>query len=145
MLNRREFLRGLLATVATGALVKGGIVQPDQMIEVPERKIFDMAANTWRGHHPMDYIVNWNSEVWDAIAKMDNFGITRPVVRYEDFDGNVWHERLPASMNGSVWTFDPAIPIGVRGEYAEVTIRVQAYRQAVLDRAKSAIDSIGQT
>ena len=41
MLTRRGFLKGFLASVAAAALVKNGVIQP-------ERRIFDMAANTWR-------------------------------------------------------------------------------------------------
>ena len=52
MLTRRNFLRGLLSSVAAGALVKNGVLQPGQVIAEPERRVFDMAANTWRE--------NWN-------------------------------------------------------------------------------------
>lgn len=41
MLTRRNFLKGLLSSVAAAALVKNGIVQP-------ERWTIDMGANTWR-------------------------------------------------------------------------------------------------
>jgi len=48
MLTRRNFLKGLLSSVAAGALIKNGILQPEQVIAEPERRVFDMAANTWR-------------------------------------------------------------------------------------------------
>ena len=48
MLTRRGFLKGLLSSVAAAALVKNGIVQPEQIIAEPDRRIFDMAENTWR-------------------------------------------------------------------------------------------------
>ena len=48
MLTRRDFLKGLLSSVAAGALVKNGVLRPEQVIAEPERRVFDMAANTWR-------------------------------------------------------------------------------------------------
>ena len=64
MLTRRNFLKGLLSSVAAGALIRNGIVQPEQVIEEPQRRIFDMGAHTYRkallglpglrGYWPMD-------------------------------------------------------------------------------------------
>ena len=66
MLTRRSFLKGLLASVAVGALIKNGIMQPGQVIDEPKRRIFDMGAHTYRkallglpglrGYWPMDRV-----------------------------------------------------------------------------------------
>lgn len=63
-LSRRSFLRGLLSSVAAAALIKNGIVQPEQVIEEPKRRVFDMGRYTYRksllklpglrGYWPMD-------------------------------------------------------------------------------------------
>ena len=43
MLTRRNFLRGLLSSVAAGALVKNGILRPEQVIAEPERRVFHVS------------------------------------------------------------------------------------------------------
>ena len=57
MLTRRGFLKGLLMSVAAGALVKNGIVQPEQRIvgvdyahepDCSSVIVFDMGAHTYR-------------------------------------------------------------------------------------------------
>jgi hypothetical protein len=63
MLTRRNFLKGLLSTVATGALVKNGIVQPEQVIAEPKRRVFDMAENTWRSGNGWHFLVGRLNEL----------------------------------------------------------------------------------
>ena len=48
MLNRRQFLAGLLSTVAAAAITRNGVLRPAQEVAQPKRRIFDMAQNTWR-------------------------------------------------------------------------------------------------
>jgi hypothetical protein len=63
MLSRRNFLKGLLATVATGALVKNGIVQPERVIAEPKRRVFDMAQNTWRSGNGWHFLAGRLNEL----------------------------------------------------------------------------------
>lgn len=48
MLDRRQFLAGLLSTIAAAAVTRNGVLRPSEEIAQPERRVFDMAANTWR-------------------------------------------------------------------------------------------------
>lgn len=48
MLTRRDFLKGLLTTIAATAIARNGVLRPSEELEAPERTIFDMAQNTWR-------------------------------------------------------------------------------------------------
>ena len=57
--TRRNFLKGLLSSVAAGALIKNGILQPEQVIAEPKRRVFDMGANTWRESRPISSILKW--------------------------------------------------------------------------------------
>lgn len=52
MQTRRTFLKGLLSSVAAGALIKNGIIRPEQVIAELRPWTIDMAAHTWRE--------NWN-------------------------------------------------------------------------------------
>ena len=78
MLTRRGFLKGFLASVAAGALVKNGVIQPEQVIDKPEPWTIDMAANTWRDQvltfrfERVDKL--WPTE-WDARADGAQLGI----------------------------------------------------------------------
>lgn len=109
MLTRRKFLKGcLLSTVAVGALVKNGIVQPSDVIEEPKRRVFDMAENTWRRDQLLGYPVEW----------VDNL----PPLRL------LWPPEWSATINGEWWPKDvenPWIPGYEVG--APVTARYDGY------------------
>lgn len=57
MLTRRNFLKGLLSSVAAGALIKNGILQSEQVIAEPGPWTIDMGANTWRRPKPISSIL----------------------------------------------------------------------------------------
>jgi hypothetical protein len=61
MQTRRTFLKGLLASVAAGALVKNGVLQPEQVIAETRPWTIDMAANTWRRYTTLATV--WNGYV----------------------------------------------------------------------------------
>ena len=46
MIDRRTFLKGLLSSVTAAAVLRNGVWRP-------ERTVFDMAQNTWRGLVPI--------------------------------------------------------------------------------------------
>ena len=50
-MNRRQFLKGLLATFATTAVARNGVLQPD-----PERKWWDM-GRAWEKHARPESII----------------------------------------------------------------------------------------
>lgn len=70
-INRRNFLKGLLASVATGAFIKNGVAQPMQVIAEPERQVFDMAANTWRGQLQLSPHINCRCVIVPVLRQLD--------------------------------------------------------------------------
>lgn len=108
MLTRREFIKGLLALGAASVLPKGGILRP-------ERRIFDMAANTWRlVSVKFQSPIEFSQELADDWVVADGWA-------FEDLSGNGNHlvanrivtvpepvtfERWEA---GNGWIFDPPL------------------------------------
>ncbi|GAF79090.1 unnamed protein product [marine sediment metagenome] len=73
MLTRRGFLKGLLSSVAAGALIKNGIVQPEQVLAEARPWTIDMGANTWRNSQPMTLDIKWYEATGPAYDDLGGF------------------------------------------------------------------------
>ena len=105
-MNRRQFLKGLLATLATGAVMKGGIWQPE-----PERTVFDMGdAVAKLRNRPL--IVGWDSEPCPRL---------RGEV-FVAFGKGEWVYLGPAMWNTPYYVIDSMPPFSLTSEAPDVKV-----------------------
>jgi len=122
--TRRQFLRNLLATVATGVLVKGGVVQPEQVIAEPKRRVFDMAENTWR--QPWHVTFTESARVWqyrwsDIADEFDRVTGLRPEWPIE-WTATISGEWYPEHVNCRCITgYEPGTPVTAKWDGFEAT------------------------